>query len=82
MNTIRQWLIHDSWLRGRLQSSNNWGSAIIRTEANTSEISYLYTESLRFVRSLKLVEKFWEARPRFECLICSGIDYDCLRDCD
>ena len=80
LKTISCWLIHKRWLREKLESGNNWSSAIFIMVLNRSKASYLYTKDLRFEGGLKIVEKFWEFGPGFVCPISFEIGHNCLEN--
>ena len=81
LKTVPCWLISESQLEKRLESGTGRGSAIVITVGTSEEASKLCSGGLRFGGALKVVEKYWEARPSSVCLSCAGIGHDCLGEC-
>ena len=81
LKTIPRWLISESRLEKRLDSDTGRGSAIVITVGTSEEAAKLCSKGLRFGEALKVVEKYWEARPGSVCLSCAGLGHDCLGEC-
>lgn len=76
LKTIPCWLINEARLEERLESGDRRGSAIVITVGNSTEASQLSSKRLRFGGNLKVVEKYWEARPLSICMSYTGIGHD------
>ena len=81
LKTIPCWLISESQLEKRLESHTGKGSAIVITVGTSKEAAKLRSKGLRFGGALKVVEKYWEARPGSIYLSCIRIGHNCLRKC-
>ncbi len=79
LKTIPRWLIHESRLREKKESGNYHGSSIVITVANNFDASYLFAMGFRFGGTLKVVERYWKAKPGAVCPVCCSIGHDCLR---
>lgn len=81
LKTSPRWLIYKSQLRERQELGNYRGSSIIIIVANNSNATYLYAKRLRFGKTLKGVERYWEAGPGSVSRVCCDIGHDCLGKC-
>lgn len=76
-----RWLIYKRRLRERQKSQNYCGSFIVIMVVNNSDTTYLCAKGLRFGGILKVVKRYWEARPRSICPVCRDIGHDWLERC-
>lgn len=81
MKTVPCWLINESWLEERLESSTGWGSAIVIIAGTSKDAAKLCSKGLRFGDALKVVENYWETGPGLVCLSCVGVSHDRPRKC-
>lgn len=49
--------------------------------STSEEVAKLYLKEFRFGGTLKIVKKYWEARPGLVYLSYVGISHDRLREC-
>lgn len=77
-----QWFANKNRLKEQQKINNKWGSAIVITVNNNSEAKKLCANNLCFGGAVKMVEKYWEARPRSVCIRCCGVEHERLGSYD
>ena len=82
LKIVLYWLISESRLEKRLESSTGRGFAIVIIVSTNKKAAKLCSKGLRFGGILKVVEKYWEVGPGLICLSCEGIGHNHLGKCE
>lgn len=69
-------LINESQLEKYLKSGIGRRFAIVIMVSTSEEVGKLCSKRLRFDRALKVVKKYWEAKPGLVCLSCARISHN------
>ncbi len=80
LKTRARWLINKTRLKKRLEAENERRSAIVITVRDNAVASLLCPKGLRFGKTLKIVEKYWEVGPGSVCISCASVKHDRLED--
>ena len=73
-------LISESCLREQ-QEAGNRGSAIVITIKGEAETKNLCVSGLRFGGVVRMVKRYWKARPSSVCMRCCGIRHERMGSC-
>lgn len=73
VKTISQLLIRESWLEEDLESRTGRKSAIPIIMESSMGVFSLCDKGQRFGEVLKVLQKYWEARPGLVCIKYTGI---------
>lgn len=74
-------LIGETQQEEDLESGIGRRPAIVIIVENSAEASILYSRGLRLKEAIKVIEKYWKARPGLVCMSCARVGYDRLRKC-
>lgn len=69
-------------MRKRQVLGNYYDSSIIIMLANNFNATYLCAKRLRFEGILKVVERYWKAKPGLVCSVYCNIAHDWLKKCE
>ncbi len=75
LKCLPRWLINKNRLKEQ-QETGKRGSAIVITVQGEAEAKKLCASGLRFGGVVKVVEKYWEARPGSVCMTCCDIGHE------
>ena len=81
LKTLPRWLIGETQLKEQQGSGNKRGSAIVITVKRESEAKQLCAFRLRFGGIVRVVERYWEARPGSACMTYCGIRHEQMGSC-
>lgn len=81
LKTMPCWLISETRVEKRLKSRTRRGLAIVITVRNSAEALILCAKGSRFEEVLKMVEKYWEARPSSVCMSYTEVGHNRLGEC-
>lgn len=76
LKTIPQQLISKARLEKRLKTGSRKSLEIVITVGSKEDALKLCANGRKFGGAPKVVEKYWEVRPSFVNMTCSGIGYD------
>ncbi len=76
LKTLPRWLIGEYRLKEQQETGTKRGSVIVITVKRESEEKQLCASGLRFVEVIRVVEKYWKARPSSLCMTFYDIGHE------